>query len=234
MVYQPRPRKRVLAIRRGPDGSAFQKCKGCGLTVAIALADMHECGVKKITKKKRKTRCGSGKIERQKIQDQPRSAFHFFMEEFVKTCKDGNEIEIDKKGCETWKNMSKEERRPFVLEADKLNSAYVKLLLKEESEMQWVDDEADSGDVGKYDEGTIMPLGYSETSLKIEHDHEASVYFPARRTRCNSSALARINWRQVILAIVSNVRLSCDVASASKECGRIDILSDVHVEKRVL
>lgn len=29
-------------------------------------------------------------------------------EEFVKTCKDGNEIEIDKKGCETWKNMSKE------------------------------------------------------------------------------------------------------------------------------
>ncbi|KAL0341219.1 UNVERIFIED_CONTAM: hypothetical protein Sradi_4638700 [Sesamum radiatum] len=152
MVYQSRPRKRVLAIRRGPDGSAFQKCESCGLTVAIALADMHDCGIKKITKKKRKTQCGSGKIEGQRIQDQPRSAFHFFMEEFIKTCKDGNEIEIDKKGCETWKNMSKEERRPFVLEADKLNSAYVKLLLKEESEMQWVDDEADSGDVGKYDE----------------------------------------------------------------------------------
>ncbi|XP_011084847.1 high mobility group B protein 7 [Sesamum indicum] len=152
MVYQSRPRKRILAIRRGPDGSAFQKCESCGLTVAIALVDMHECGLKKITKKKRKTQCGSGKLEGQRIQDQPRSAFHFFMEEFIKTCKDGNEIEIDKKGCETWKNMSKEERRPFVLEADKLNSAYVKLLLKEESEMQWVDDEADSGDVGKYDE----------------------------------------------------------------------------------
>ncbi|KAL0452666.1 UNVERIFIED_CONTAM: hypothetical protein Slati_1244700 [Sesamum latifolium] len=276
MLYQSRPRKRVLAIRRGPDGSAFQKCESCGLTVAIALADMHECGVKKITKKKH-------------------DRLAFCREEFIKTCKGGNEIEIDKKGCETWQNMSKEERRPFVLQADKLNSAYVKLLLKEESEMQWVDDEADSGDVGKYDEtyedsdiyrydsessdgfqlfqsetcdtldtqilyvslpfshfvyvsiacpchclshfslmGTIMPLGYSETSLKIEHDHEASVYFPARRTWSDNSALARINWRQVILAIVSNVRLSCDVASASEEFGRIDILSDVHVEKRVL
>ncbi|KAK4436462.1 hypothetical protein Salat_0809900 [Sesamum alatum] len=169
MVYQSRPRKRVLAIRRGPDGSAFQKCESCGLTVAIALADMHDCGRKKITKRKRKTQCGSGNIEVQRIQDQPRSAFHFFMEEFIKTCKDGNEIEIDKKGCETWKNMSQEERRPFVLQADKLNSAHVMLLLKEESEMQWVDDEADSADVGKYDEM------YQDSDLDIyRYDSESS------------------------------------------------------------
>ncbi|PIN20484.1 HMG box-containing protein [Handroanthus impetiginosus] len=152
MAYQSRARKRVHAIRRGPDGSAFQKCESCGQTVAIALFDMHECGFKKNKKKKLKTQCGNRNVERQGIQDQPRSAFHLFMDEFVKTCTDGNEIEIDKKGCEKWKNMSREERQPFVLQADKLNSAYVKLLLEEENEIQRVDDEADSAEVGKLDE----------------------------------------------------------------------------------
>ncbi|KAG8380947.1 hypothetical protein BUALT_Bualt06G0069500 [Buddleja alternifolia] len=146
-------RKRVHAIRRGPDGSAFQNCESCGLSVAIALADMHDCEINKNVCKKLKSRCENGSVKEQKIEDQPRSAFRFFMEEYMKTCKDGNEVEIDKKGFETWKNMSKSERLPFVLQADKLNSAYVKMLHKEESEIQWVDDEADSAEVGKYDEG---------------------------------------------------------------------------------
>ncbi|KAL2558402.1 uncharacterized protein Fot_03141 [Forsythia ovata] len=67
----------------------------------------------------------------------------------MKMCKDGNEIEIDRKGVETWKKMSKEERKPFVLQAEKINSAYVKLLLEEENEIEWVDDEADSAEIGK-------------------------------------------------------------------------------------
>ncbi|KAI3458442.1 hypothetical protein Pfo_015105 [Paulownia fortunei] len=152
MVYQSRARKRVHAIRRGPDGSAFQKCESCGLSVPIALDDMHECKIKINVRKKLKSQFENGNVKEQRIQDQPRSAFRFFMEEFIKTCKDGNEVEIDKKGFETWKTMSKEERLPFLLQADKVNSAYVKLLHKEESEMQWVDDEADSAEVGKYDE----------------------------------------------------------------------------------
>ncbi|KAL7107513.1 hypothetical protein ACP275_06G059200 [Erythranthe tilingii] len=145
-------RKRVHAIHRGPDGSAFHKCGSCGISVPIALGDMHECEFKKKARKKLKIPSENGDVTEQSIQDQPRSAFHFFMEEFTKTCKDENELEIDKKGFETWKNMSVEERQPFVVQADKVNSAYEKLLHKEEQEIQWIDDEADSAEAGNLEE----------------------------------------------------------------------------------
>ncbi|KAL1533087.1 S-adenosyl-L-methionine-dependent methyltransferases superfamily protein [Salvia divinorum] len=160
MAYQSRPRKRVRAnpIRRAPDGSAFLKCEGCGISVAVALADMHECGIKKNT-----TQCRDGSVERQ----MPRSAFHFFMDEFLKTCEEGTLIEKDKKGCDAWKNMSIKERQPYVDQAVKLDIAYSRLLQEEETRIQPVDDEADSADVGKYDkryEDSMMNYYDSENS----------------------------------------------------------------------
>ncbi|CAI9774936.1 unnamed protein product [Fraxinus pennsylvanica] len=149
MVCQPRARKRVHSIPRGPNGSAFQKCEKCGLSVAIALADMHKCEIKKQFTEKLKSQFGIRNSNRLKIQHQPRSAFRLFIEKLMNTCKDGNEIEMDRKGFELWKKMSKEERKPFVVQAEKINSAYVKLLLEEEKEIKWVDDEADSADIGK-------------------------------------------------------------------------------------
>ncbi|XP_057804681.1 HMG1/2-like protein [Salvia miltiorrhiza] len=145
MAYQSRARKRVRAnaipIRRAPDGSAFRKCESCGISVALALADMHHCHSPLPKNPTNKL-----------IIQWPRSPFHFFMEEFVKTCSEGNLIEKDNKGCETWKNMSTKERQPFVDQAVKLDEAYARLLHDEENEIQRVDDEADSAEVGKCDE----------------------------------------------------------------------------------
>ncbi|VFQ81444.1 unnamed protein product [Cuscuta campestris] len=45
-----------------------------------------------------------------RLQDQPRSAFwscNFFWEEFANTGHDGDEIDVDRRGFETWRNMSK-------------------------------------------------------------------------------------------------------------------------------
>ncbi|KAK2396932.1 hypothetical protein QL285_058559 [Trifolium repens] len=36
-------KKRVCAIPRAPNGSAFFNCGTCGVSVAISLADMHYC-----------------------------------------------------------------------------------------------------------------------------------------------------------------------------------------------
>ncbi|KAJ8537209.1 hypothetical protein K7X08_035610 [Anisodus acutangulus] len=85
--------------------------------------------------------------------DQPRSAFRVFMENFVKKNIDGNEFEVDKKGFEMWENMTIEERFLYFMKAETINLAHLKHLRKEENDMPWrVDDEADSADVGKYDE----------------------------------------------------------------------------------
>ncbi|XP_070053161.1 high mobility group B protein 7 isoform X1 [Nicotiana tomentosiformis] len=154
MVYQARTRKRVhgIQIRRGPDGSAFQKCEICGISVAVALADMHECEPRKDVKKLKCQPRRAIVVKEQRPIDQPKSAFRVFMEEFVKTNMDGNELEVDKKGFETWKNMTREERFLYFMKADKINLAYLKLLRREENDMQWrADDEADSAEVGKYD-----------------------------------------------------------------------------------
>ncbi|KAF9595556.1 hypothetical protein IFM89_000693 [Coptis chinensis] len=46
MANLPRTRKRVFGLLRAPDGSAFQHCDVCGISVAVALYDMHECNLK--------------------------------------------------------------------------------------------------------------------------------------------------------------------------------------------
>lgn len=106
MSNRPRTRKRVHAIadgiRRGPDGSAFQKwyyspfisvsvspvqchlmgsniCShGCGVSVAIALVDMHDCALKGDVKRFK----GQNGVEipmKQTCSGEPRSSFSFFM-----------------------------------------------------------------------------------------------------------------------------------------------------------
>ncbi|XP_015575735.2 high mobility group B protein 7 [Ricinus communis] len=152
MGNPPRTRKRVHAIRRGHDGSAFETCDDCGFLVAIALADMHECEAEtKRIVKRFKGVIGKHKIVKQNYSDQPRSPFVTFMEEFRRTCKNGKLIEIDRKGFETWRKMSKQERKPYVVKAEEVNSAYVKSLIKEIDVSSEVDDEADSMMVGKFD-----------------------------------------------------------------------------------
>uniref|UniRef100_A0A803R1Q9 HMG box domain-containing protein n=1 Tax=Cannabis sativa TaxID=3483 RepID=A0A803R1Q9_CANSA len=133
MAAAPRTRKRVRAIPRASDGSAFQNCHACGVSVAIALADMHDCQT--TLKVKRFKGIGANpNVKEEFFWDQPRSAFCFFMEEF----KENNEskgsidsIEIDRKGFETWKNMSKEERQPYVREACYVDFVHGKALRKE-------------------------------------------------------------------------------------------------------
>ncbi|KAK8542332.1 hypothetical protein V6N12_014933 [Hibiscus sabdariffa] len=139
MANHPRTRKRVHATlpRLSPDGSAFQKCDVCGEMVAIALADMHDCGPEKKELKR---------------------------ESFMETNKNGNFIDIDRKGFQTWKNMCKEERKPYLTQAEKVNSAYMKDVIKEEKNIIKVEDEADSATVGKFDQ-------FHETSDDYEPYH---------------------------------------------------------------
>ncbi|CAN4097590.1 unnamed protein product [Withania somnifera] len=155
MVYQAGTRRRVFSIQlhRGPDGSAFQKCDTCGVSVAIALADMHQCEPRKDVKKLKCQPRSRSIVKEQRLIDQPRSAFRIFMDDFVKKNIDGNEFEVDKRGFETWKNMTPEEKFLYFMKAETINLTHLKLLRKEENDMPWrVDDEADSADVGKYDE----------------------------------------------------------------------------------
>ncbi|KAK8620817.1 hypothetical protein V6N13_067278 [Hibiscus sabdariffa] len=154
MVNHPRTRKRVHATltRRSPDGSAFQKCDICGEMVAIALADMHDCGPKKKELKRFKGTDGTQNAVKPIISLQPRSAFNIFVETFMETNKNGNFIDIDRKGFETWKNMCEEERKTYVAQAEKVNSAYMKDVVEEEKNIIKVDDEADSATVGKFDQ----------------------------------------------------------------------------------
>ncbi|KAK1320332.1 hypothetical protein QJS10_CPA03g00969 [Acorus calamus] len=61
-----------------------------------------------------------------------------------------NWIEIDRKGFQLWKELSSKERLPFELKADRVNSAYQRVLLDEVDDESEVDDEADSSMVGKH------------------------------------------------------------------------------------
>ncbi|XP_050250905.1 high mobility group B protein 7 isoform X3 [Quercus robur] len=140
MVYPTaRTRKRVHAVLRAPDGSAFQKCESCGVSIAIALADMHECETKKeLAVKRFRGVCGRQSVvtesqsQSHTIGDQPR-------ENFLKSCKSRNLISIDQAGFDIWNNMSKEEREPYIIEAKRVNSSYVKALLGEVNNMQEID-----------------------------------------------------------------------------------------------
>ncbi|XP_042504296.1 uncharacterized protein LOC122081302 isoform X2 [Macadamia integrifolia] len=138
-----RSRKRVYGLRRASDGSAFEKCDFCGVSFAIALADMHECKAK--TEHKRLKAANQNRNPRILIvEDQPRSPFCCFMESFRKT-HNFNYLEEDRKGFETWKNMTPEERSPFVLLSKMVDLKYDEVLLKEVDELEFqADDEADS------------------------------------------------------------------------------------------
>ncbi|XVF41176.1 hypothetical protein PTKIN_Ptkin01aG0259000 [Pterospermum kingtungense] len=174
MANHPRTRKRVHATipRRSPDGSAFQKCDICCETVAIALADMHECGTKKKELKRFKGITGTKNVVTPIVHCQPRSPFNIFMESFKKTNKNGRLIDIDRKGFETWKNMSKEERQPYVTRAGEMDSAHKKEMIEEEKNIKVVDDdEADSAMVGKFDQ-FYEACGYYETSDGDDDDNE--------------------------------------------------------------
>ncbi|KAL6128009.1 hypothetical protein ACLB2K_071370 [Fragaria x ananassa] len=156
MVNLRRTRKRVRAIPRAPDGSAFQNCNKCGVSVAVALAGMHECEPNK--KVKRFKGVGFDVEEKQSFWDQliVMAPFQFFMKEFTKTRKGGDWIEINREGFEVWKKMSEKERQPYVKEAERIDEAYQKALLKESNDGLKVDDEADSaksaGNNGKFGE----------------------------------------------------------------------------------
>ncbi|KAI4306531.1 hypothetical protein L6164_029800 [Bauhinia variegata] len=156
MATRPRTSKRVCAIRRAPDGSAFGKCEKCGISVAILLADLHECEPKKDTKRFRGI-AGKKLVSNQNFEDQPISPFRLFMESFMRSCNTGSLIEIDRRGFETWKNMSKEEKQPYVSQAGKVNSAYEEALKKEVGDMIQVNDEADSAMVVKFDQFKQQP-----------------------------------------------------------------------------
>ncbi|VFQ77497.1 unnamed protein product [Cuscuta campestris] len=144
-----------------PSPTELIKSESCGLSVAISLADMHECGATRVLIKKPRTQLRSATGEEYRVetsedfarfQDQPRSAFRLFMEEFAKTCPDGDEIDVDRRGFETWRNMSKMERQPYELRAEKIYSAYLKGLIEEENNMPKVNDEAESVEVKNYEE----------------------------------------------------------------------------------
>ncbi|XP_057979413.1 high mobility group B protein 7 [Malania oleifera] len=154
MANRPRFRNRVVAIRRAPDGSAFENCNNCGASVPISLADMHQCEPREDLKKGVDEGHGGfhQNLKKQSLDDKPRSAFCFFMESFVQAYESENPIETNQKGFERWKNMSKEERQVYVLQAEKVNSAYLEAMLKEvDDNPSEVDDEADSAAVGKFD-----------------------------------------------------------------------------------
>ncbi|OVA17252.1 hypothetical protein BVC80_1837g48 [Macleaya cordata] len=125
----------------------------------MALYDMHDCKLKGRNKrlkcKSLKTetlKCEDGKrtLENPSFSDQPRSAFCIFMEIFKKATTTEDQISVDRKGFETWKSMSVEERLSFFLEAEKVNSSYEQALLEEVEVESEVDDEADSANVGRF------------------------------------------------------------------------------------
>ncbi|XP_020522525.1 high mobility group B protein 7 isoform X1 [Amborella trichopoda] len=132
-----RKRVRALHLKRASDGSAFQTCGDCGIDYAVALEEMHYCKFK-------------GRVKKAKLSEDSRSAFCIFMEEFKKLVDGKSWIEIDREGFQKWKNMPKEERKPYEDRAKELNSDYEALINRiEESWME--DDEADSAEVGKID-----------------------------------------------------------------------------------
>ncbi|KAF8042634.1 hypothetical protein BT93_A1081 [Corymbia citriodora subsp. variegata] len=171
-----RTRKRVRATSRAADGSAFQKCDTCGELVAIALADMHECEEPKKEVKRFRGFCGiqkSGYVGEESAADQPRSAFCFFMESFLRNREGVHSIDIEREGFEKWKNMSAEERQPYIIQERKMDSVYREALLREINDASKMEDEADSAMVGKFD------LFYEEYEDGDDNDSGSFGAFPS-------------------------------------------------------
>ncbi|TXG50003.1 hypothetical protein EZV62_025878 [Acer yangbiense] len=162
MAYPLSSRKRVhaYALPRAPDGSAFTKCVFCGVSVAIALYNMHrhECRPKvevkrfkgfcekpnecrtKVEVKRFKVVCEKPNV----LKQCPSANCDLIRESFEKNCNIENMIEIDRKGFEAWKNMSNEERRPYCIQADKVNAAHERDLIEEINYFAEVEDDEES------------------------------------------------------------------------------------------
>ncbi|XP_056847121.1 LOW QUALITY PROTEIN: uncharacterized protein LOC108814470 [Raphanus sativus] len=125
--------------------------------IAIALIDMHECGGEKRREVKRFKCVSSGKIiddgddiSKPSFEDEPRSPFLFFLEDFKKSYV-GNMVEASRICFIVWKNMSGEDQRPFIARAVKVDLAHNRKLKEEAQSICKTDDEADSKAVGKFD-----------------------------------------------------------------------------------
>ncbi|KFK24954.1 hypothetical protein AALP_AA8G047400 [Arabis alpina] len=151
MAIRPRIRKRVQATRRAANGSAFEKCEECGVVIAIALFDMHECGGEKRKEVKRFKCISSGKIDDfSSFEDEPRSPFVFFLEDF-RGKYGGTLVEASGMCFNVWKNMTLEEQEPFRACAAEVDLVHSRKLNEEAKRIYKEDDEADSKDVGKFD-----------------------------------------------------------------------------------
>uniref|UniRef100_A0A7N0TJK3 HMG box domain-containing protein n=1 Tax=Kalanchoe fedtschenkoi TaxID=63787 RepID=A0A7N0TJK3_KALFE len=165
-------RRRVRAIPRAPDGSAFLKCSDCGVSVPIVLEDMHECGcgvnrdVKRFLGK-----CERPFVTSLRVEDQPRAAFCIFMEKWRKSLPDEDPIVVDRKGFDIWKIMSMQERDCYEVEAKRVNYAYLDKWIAEIqaiNQKYQVDDEADSAVVGKFDQFVNYEDLDSDSHLRID------------------------------------------------------------------
>ncbi|KAJ8442659.1 hypothetical protein Cgig2_003703 [Carnegiea gigantea] len=136
MANPQRNRKRVRALRRAPDGSAFQNDE-CGSSVPVALMDMHECqGTKDVKKDVRiMGKCEPPVVKQMSPSDEPRSAFQFFLESYMKSRNDEDLVEVNREAFDKWKKMSDKEQWPYIQQAEKVERAYMKVIREEVNHM---------------------------------------------------------------------------------------------------
>ncbi|XP_077216473.1 uncharacterized protein LOC143851032 isoform X2 [Tasmannia lanceolata] len=89
-------------------------------------------------------------------------------ESFTKFSKSEDHIKIDRIGFQTWKNMSTKERYPYKIQAEKVNLAYLKVVLEEIDNISKVDDEADSAMLGKFDPDYGDCMGWAPCNKSFE------------------------------------------------------------------
>ncbi|AED90860.2 HMG-box (high mobility group) DNA-binding family protein [Arabidopsis thaliana] len=167
MAIRPRTRKRVQAVRRAADGSAFKKCEECGVMIAIALYDMHECGEKRREVKRFKY-IASGNIDNiskpiGSFEDEPRSPFVFFLEEFRENY-NGDLVDASR--------ICFNDQKPFNARAMEVDSAHSRKLNEEAKTIYKADEEADSKTVGRYDK-----FYESYVQIEEEEDYDSSDHF---------------------------------------------------------
>ncbi|KAJ0233766.1 hypothetical protein HA466_0277950 [Hirschfeldia incana] len=164
-----RIRKRVQAVRRAADGSAFDKCEECGATIAIALFNMHECGEKRSRDVKKFKGIDTISGPTLSFEDEPRSPFVFFLEDLRKSYK-GKMVDASRICFTVWKNLSTEDQKPFVARAEEVDLAHNRRLQEEARSIYKADDEADSKPAAKFDK-------LCECYDHEEEDYDSSDHF---------------------------------------------------------